>query len=149
MILFADTDHTKQKILKKIEVNFDIVDLGQIRKILGVEFILDGKRAFMSQTAYILKLAYKYKLVPNSLVKVPATVGTTLTRDLNVLPNEFSYRSLIGSLSFLASRMRPDILYSVIVLSQYNGAHTTKHVKALMQVLQYVLNTAEYSIDMS
>uniref|UniRef100_T1IJT9 Uncharacterized protein n=1 Tax=Strigamia maritima TaxID=126957 RepID=T1IJT9_STRMM len=87
----------------------------------------------MSQTAYIHKLASTYHLVPNKLVKVPVTVGTTLTR----------------SLLFLASRTRPDILYSVIALSQYSGAHTSKHVKALMQVLQYVLNTANYRIELT
>uniref|UniRef100_T1IRA5 Reverse transcriptase Ty1/copia-type domain-containing protein n=1 Tax=Strigamia maritima TaxID=126957 RepID=T1IRA5_STRMM len=82
----------------------------------------------MSQTAYIHKLASTYHLVPNKLVKVPVTVG---------------------SLLFLASRTRPDILYSVIALSQYSGAHTSKHVKALMQVLQYVLNTADYCIELT
>uniref|UniRef100_T1IZD6 Reverse transcriptase Ty1/copia-type domain-containing protein n=1 Tax=Strigamia maritima TaxID=126957 RepID=T1IZD6_STRMM len=45
----------------------------------------------MSQTAYILKLAHKYKLVPNSLVKVPVTVGTTLTRDPNLLERDQTY----------------------------------------------------------
>uniref|UniRef100_T1J9M3 MBD domain-containing protein n=1 Tax=Strigamia maritima TaxID=126957 RepID=T1J9M3_STRMM len=55
--------------------------------------------------------------------------------------NEELGTSLIGSLMFLASRSRPDILYAVTYLSQFNV-----HVKCLKQVLQYVVNTEHLSL---
>uniref|UniRef100_T1J7F7 Uncharacterized protein n=1 Tax=Strigamia maritima TaxID=126957 RepID=T1J7F7_STRMM len=105
MILFADSEDTKAEILRRLNQRFDIVDLERVKSLLGVDFIHEADKVFMSQTNYILKLA--------------------------------------------TSRTRPDILFSVIALSQYSGAHTSKHVKALLQVLQYVLNTANYRIELT
>uniref|UniRef100_T1JCM4 CCHC-type domain-containing protein n=1 Tax=Strigamia maritima TaxID=126957 RepID=T1JCM4_STRMM len=48
-----------------------------------------------------------------------------------------------------AARMRPDIAYSVIALSQYSGCHLVANVKSLLQVLQYMVNTSDYCIDLS
>uniref|UniRef100_T1J6U1 Uncharacterized protein n=1 Tax=Strigamia maritima TaxID=126957 RepID=T1J6U1_STRMM len=77
-------------------------------------------------------------------------IGTTLTK---CKPEEsisdFPYRSLIGSLMFLASRTRPDILYAVTYLSQFNVMHSAKHVKCLKQVLQYVINTEHLVVNLS
>uniref|UniRef100_T1IVW7 MBD domain-containing protein n=1 Tax=Strigamia maritima TaxID=126957 RepID=T1IVW7_STRMM len=67
------------------------------------------------------------------------SVGTTLgdCKDAET-DTEFPFRNLVGSLMFLATRIRPDILYSTIFLSQFNNKHSLKHVKCLIQVLQYV-----------
>uniref|UniRef100_T1IKA6 Reverse transcriptase Ty1/copia-type domain-containing protein n=1 Tax=Strigamia maritima TaxID=126957 RepID=T1IKA6_STRMM len=123
MILFAEDEVTKQDIVCRLSTCFSIVDLGQVKVLLGVEFIREQGRMFMSQRGYIAKLGKKFKLVFNHLVKVPVTVGTTLTREPNVLPNDFPF-------------------------VQYNGAQTTKHVKALLQVLQYTVNTSDYRIEL-
>uniref|UniRef100_T1IQ60 Copia protein n=1 Tax=Strigamia maritima TaxID=126957 RepID=T1IQ60_STRMM len=50
---------------------------------------------------------------------------------------------------FVASRTRPDILYAVTFLSQFNNRHSRKHVSSLLQTLQYVVNTQDYCIDLS
>uniref|UniRef100_T1IRX7 MBD domain-containing protein n=1 Tax=Strigamia maritima TaxID=126957 RepID=T1IRX7_STRMM len=94
--------------------------------------------------------AMREDIVPNGLTKVPVSVGTTLTncKD-NELVEDFPYRNLIGSLMFLASRTRPDILYAVTFLSQFNNRHSRKHVSSLLQTLQYVVNTQDYCIDLS
>uniref|UniRef100_T1IHB9 MBD domain-containing protein n=1 Tax=Strigamia maritima TaxID=126957 RepID=T1IHB9_STRMM len=78
------------------------------------------------------------------------SVGTTLAECKDAeTDTEFPFRNLVGSLMFLATRTRPDILYSTIFLSQFNNKHSLKHVKCLMQVLQYVVNTKEYCIDLA
>uniref|UniRef100_T1ILY0 RNase H type-1 domain-containing protein n=1 Tax=Strigamia maritima TaxID=126957 RepID=T1ILY0_STRMM len=88
---------------------------------------------------YIEKLAKDYGIEENAKIRVPVTPGTTL----------FSFCLLVGSIMFLALRSRPDILFSVIYLSQFNTAHNGSHIKALLQVLQYVMNTRDYSINLS
>lgn len=59
---------------------------------------------------------------------------------------DFPFRFLIGSLLFLATRTRPDILFAVNLLSQYNEAHTDQHVRLLKRLLSYVVNTNEKRI---
>uniref|UniRef100_T1JD93 MBD domain-containing protein n=1 Tax=Strigamia maritima TaxID=126957 RepID=T1JD93_STRMM len=81
---------------------------------------------------------------------LPISVGATITK---CRPDEeetiFPYRLLVGSLMFLANRTRPDILFSTIFLSQYNNSHSEKHVKYLLQILQYVVNTRNLEIDLT
>uniref|UniRef100_T1IHQ7 CCHC-type domain-containing protein n=1 Tax=Strigamia maritima TaxID=126957 RepID=T1IHQ7_STRMM len=99
---------------------------------------------------FIEKLAQQYAVVPNNLVKVPVSVGTTLGDcKYHELDEDFPYRNLVGSLMFLASRIRPDIMYSVIYLSQFNTRHSSKHVKGFLQILQYVVNTKDLCINLS
>uniref|UniRef100_T1JKI7 MBD domain-containing protein n=1 Tax=Strigamia maritima TaxID=126957 RepID=T1JKI7_STRMM len=131
------------------QMHFNIVNLGRVSKLLGVEFDRDDNKLMLHQTQFIDQLAQKYAVVANKLIKVPVTVGTTLTVPKeHEIESEFSYRNLIGSLMFLASRTRPDIMYSVIYLSQFNNAHSLKHIKCLLQVLQYVVNTKSYCLNL-
>uniref|UniRef100_T1IL08 MBD domain-containing protein n=1 Tax=Strigamia maritima TaxID=126957 RepID=T1IL08_STRMM len=75
------------------------------------------------------QLAEEYKMTRNNIIKVPVSVGTTMGKcKQQEIEADFPYRLLVGSLLFVASRTRPDILYSVIYLSQYNNAHSMKHV---------------------
>uniref|UniRef100_T1II51 Integrase catalytic domain-containing protein n=1 Tax=Strigamia maritima TaxID=126957 RepID=T1II51_STRMM len=121
-----------------------------VTKLLGIEFKRNDKHLLFHQSGFIKKLAEGYRVVPNKLIKVPITVGTTLNtcKDSEV-ESDFPYRNLIGSLMFLASRTRLDILYSTIYLSQFNTRHSSQHVKCLLQVLQYVVNTQDYCFNLS
>ena len=62
---------------------------------------------------------------------------------------DFQYRSLIGSLMFIASRTRPDILFSTILMSQYNTCFSADHVRILLGILKYTYDTRCYAIDLS
>ncbi|KAL8161205.1 hypothetical protein V2J09_012694 [Rumex salicifolius] len=50
------------------------------------------------------------------------------------------YRSIIGSLRYLVNT-RPDLAYSVGVVSRYMEAPTTAHMMAVKQILRYVRGT--------
>jgi hypothetical protein len=47
------------------------------------------------------------------------------------------YQSLIGVLNFIANSARPDILYSVVRLSQFNNSYNQEHWSAAHRVLRY------------
>lgn len=55
------------------------------------------------------------------------------------------YRSIIGELRYLVYT-RPDIAYSVGVLSRYMEKPTVLHYNALKRVLRYIKGTAEYGL---
>ncbi|XP_022931603.1 uncharacterized protein LOC111437770 [Cucurbita moschata] len=54
------------------------------------------------------------------------------------------YRSVIGSLRYLVNT-RPDIAYSLGVMSRYMEAPTTSHLTAVKQILRYVKGTLSFS----
>lgn len=55
------------------------------------------------------------------------------------------FRSIIGELRYLV-HTRPDITYSVGVLSRYMEKPTMLHYKAVKRILRYVKGTLDYGI---
>lgn len=151
IIVFAKSEKCKLKCIQMLNDCFTITNLSDMKCILGVQFQERNGKFVMHQKPFIMKLAEKYGIVKNTLVKVPVNVGTLvhLPTSNDQLETEFPYRSLIGSLLFVATRTRPDILFSVILMSQYNESHTLMHVKILFQILQYLVNTHDLCINLS
>ncbi|KAF8785431.1 Secreted RxLR effector protein 161 like protein [Argiope bruennichi] len=61
----------------------------------------------------------------------------------------FPHRNLIGSLSFIAIRTRPDIMYAVNVLSQFQSNPGMKHWNCLLRLLGYLKYTQDYKLELS
>ena len=55
----------------------------------------------------------------------------------------FSYRQAIGELLFAAVTCRPDVLYSVIKLSQYSNSLAATHYAAVKRVFRYLRSTLD------
>lgn len=66
-------------------------------------------------------------------------------RKVNICPpiNAFLYRSIIGCLRYLVNT-RPDLAYSVGVMSQYMEAPTVAHMTTIKQILRYVRGTINF-----
>jgi len=151
LVLFAINNTVLREVICKLSQVFDITNLGRIQKLLGVVFDRCDGKIRLNQTGYIANLAKDFGITPNKLVKVPLNVGTVLQKPaeaVEILSN-FPYRSLVGSLLFLATRTRPDLLFPVILLSQYNTCFSGVHEKCLLQVLQYATNTQNLSLNLS
>ena len=151
LVLFAINNSFLQSVIRKVSQVFDITNLGRIQKLLGVVFDRRQGKIQLNQTGYISNLAKEFEIEPNKLVKVPLNVGTILQKpaEAEEHSSNFPYRSLVGSLLFLATRTRPDLLFPVILLSQFNTCFTRVHEKCLLQVLQYACNTQTHSLNLS
>nr|GFA11982.1 ribonuclease H-like domain, reverse transcriptase, RNA-dependent DNA polymerase [Tanacetum cinerariifolium] len=100
---------------------------------LGIEVTQNNGDISIKQSAYankILKEAGMPRLTKN-------TEGT--------LVNSTEYRSLIGCLRYLL-HTRPDLSYSVRLLSRFMREPKEQHMKAVKQVLHYVKGTKDYGI---
>jgi len=73
--------------------------------------------------------------------------GNKLVKSLNCnIDNKdfLPYRELIGSLIYLAIATRPDIIYSVSHLSQFNDCYNRSHWIAAKRVLQFIKSMMDY-----
>lgn len=68
--------------------------------------------------------------------------------DEETLPDASCYRHLIGCLLYLTVT-RPDITYSVQILSQFLDSPKQSHYHAAMQVLRYIKNSPGRGILLS
>lgn len=64
----------------------------------------------------------------------------------NEMTEVFPYRQLVGSLMYLATSTRPDIMFTVSHLSQFCVANGPEHWKAGKRVLRYLQGTKDYGL---
>ncbi|GBL72856.1 Retrovirus-related Pol polyprotein from transposon RE1 [Araneus ventricosus] len=129
-----------------IKSKFDVKDLGKLSKFLGIEFEMRNGNFIMHQKSYINKRRNIFGNIPNCKILVPLSPGIAIydNKEHDVL--NVPYRNLIGSLSFLESRTRPDIMFAVNFLSQFNNNPSITHWNL---ICHYVLNTSNYEINLS
>lgn len=74
-------------------------------------------------------------------------IDTKFDEDIPVRPDlEKPYQQLIGSLLYLAITSRPDILYPVTFLSQFNRKPTQQHWTCAQRILRYLKGTSNLSL---
>ena len=152
IVVFSKDSSISVAMVEKLKSCFNIVELGEVNTLLGVQFQIKDGKVKIHQKPYIEKLAKRFKVdeFECNRVKVPIAVGSVFELpDKDSQDEQFPYRSLVGSLLFLARRTRPDIMFAVILLSQYNTSHNSQHINALMQILKYVVKTKDFAIDLS
>jgi hypothetical protein len=117
--------------------------------VLGIE-VLEGEEGdiTLTQRRYILDMLEDFGMSECQGVSTPMDQKTRLgnhqspqTREEKEYMKDKPYRRLVGKLMYAANATRPDISYSVSVLSRFNGDPGITHWKAGLRVLQYLKET--------
>jgi hypothetical protein len=112
---------------------FLMSDLGPSRYFLEIEISYTNERFFLSQEKYSLTDHRTAETLMELNVHLVATDGEPLE-------DPTRYRHLIGSLVYLGVT-RPDISYSIHILSQFVYAPTQIHYSHILRVLHYFRGT--------
>ena len=121
-------------------------NLGSLSSYLGIEVKQGKSFIFLSQTAYAQKLLQHAKLGECNAATTPLEARAQFTnKEGRSTVNSIVYQSLIGSLRYL-THMRPDLLFSVGILSRYMENPNQEHYNGVKQVLRYVKGTKDYGL---
>jgi hypothetical protein len=125
---------------------FFMSDLGPLRYFLRIEISSTPERFFLSQEKYIQDLLDRASLTDHRIVETPMELNVHLTpTDGEPLEDPTRYRHIVGSLVYLGVT-RPDISYSVHILSQFVSAPTQIHCSHLLRVLCYFRGTSTHHL---
>ncbi|KAE9235367.1 Retrovirus-related Pol polyprotein from transposon TNT 1-94 [Phytophthora fragariae] len=137
----------------RIAEKFRIKDLGRARFILGIEIDYDMERRTLgiSQKAYTESIIKKFGRENAKPCLTPLEPGVNLTKADEPQTEEAKmkskpYRSLVGSLMYLACGTRPDISVAVAKLSRFLENPGEKHWDAGIKVVRYLLKTKDVGI---
>ena len=120
---------------------FHMKDLGDIRYFLGLEVDRSEKGIFLSQRKYMLDLLQEYHLEKCRPLKLPMDTHSKLTPTTGtVLAQPEKYQRLVGKLIYLIIT-RPDVTYTVHVLSKFMHCPTSSHYQAAIRVLRYLASS--------
>lgn len=141
LIFMGSNDKMVEDFKDAMMREFEMTDLGLMKYFLGLE-IRQGKFGiFVSQEAYAKDILKKNKMEECKPVATPMELGMKLSRfEGGNQVNASNYRSLVGSLRYLTCT-RPDIAYSVGIVSRYMEDPRHSHLKAIKRILRYIRGT--------
>jgi len=125
LLFFASNESLMNKMKLKLKSIFDITDLGEPAKIVGIKIERDCMKGtiMISQKQYIESILQKEGLMDAHPVAV------TMDLDIQLQPSEGeaqdkskSFASLVRLLMYLAMAMRPDIAYAIFRLVVKSGS---------------------------
>ncbi|KAE8731345.1 Pyridoxal phosphate-dependent transferases superfamily protein [Hibiscus syriacus] len=139
------------KLKTQLNKEFEIKDLGEAKKILGMEISRDKKlgRLCLSQKEYLRKVLKRFGMNKKSKpVSTPLAPHFKLGASMSPKDDaereymsKVMYASVVGSLMNAMVCTRPDILEAVGVVSRYMHDLGKDYWQAVKWILRYILNT--------
>ncbi|KAE8708351.1 Detected protein of unknown function [Hibiscus syriacus] len=148
-LLITGNDNGLIEELKGIlNKNFKMKDLGELRYFLGLEILRSAKGIIISQRKYALELIEETGLGGARPAATPLEQNKRLTSEDELLKDKTSYQRLIGKLIYLTNT-RPDIAYSIQLLSQFMQQPRKLHLDAALRVVRYIKSSPGQGVLLS
>ena len=146
--IFWSPDDTKidQTITELKALNFDLTDEGEVDSFLGIKIeTTDDNTITMSQPALTDTIIKTLGLEKDSKQHKTPAVSPPLNKHKDSKPfnEEWSYRSLIGMLTYLARNTRPDIEYAVHQCARFQCDPRLPHANAIKRIGRYLIGTRD------
>lgn len=137
------------KILSEFKKEFSIT-VGDASYFVGLQIQRNrvNKTMFVNQSMYLEQTLEKYGMNESKPMCVPADHNVKLQSADPECKRECvaPYREAIGSLMFMAIVSRPDIAYSVNLLSKYLNNFDVNHWNAVKRVLAYLSGSRDVGL---
>ncbi|XP_030448469.1 uncharacterized mitochondrial protein AtMg00810-like [Syzygium oleosum] len=117
---------------------FEMADMGLMYYFLGLEITQSEDGIFICQQKYAKDILEHFKMATCKPISTPMEERLKLTKDgsgSEVDPTYF--KRLVGSLRYLTST-RPDLVYSVGMVSRCMETHRQSHLQAVKRILRYI-----------
>lgn len=125
---------------------FEMSDLGLLRYFLGLEVKQGKDSVFVSQKKYAENFLCKYNMLACKSVPSPMNPNEKLSLgDGSGDADAKKYRKMVGSLLYL-THTRPDLMYSVSVVSRYMHHPSMHHLGAVKRIMHHIANTIDFGL---
>ncbi|TYK23767.1 gag/pol protein [Cucumis melo var. makuwa] len=152
LLIWNDVGHLTD-IKQWLAMQFQMKYLGNAPYVLDIQIVRNrkNKTLAMSQTSYIDKMLSRYKMQNSKKCLLPYRYGIHLSKeqcpktpqeveDMSNIPYAFA----IGSLMYAMLCIRPDICYSVRIVSTYQSNPGRDHWTVVKNIIKYLRRTKDY-----
>lgn len=144
-LIFARHIETLQKLTSVLNKNFKIT-IDDSKRFVGMEIQHVNDGIFLSQTNYIDKILRKFNMSEANTVNTPADPHVCLEKSDVSENHNVPYREAVGSLLFLSMISRPDIAFSVSIVSRYLNNYNDTYWTAVKRIFRYIKSTKNFGI---
>jgi len=138
IVLASNDADAITQLISFLNTQFKLKDLGDLKFFLGLEVARTSKGISLCQRKYTLEILEDTGLLAAKPSKFPMDSNLKLSSSNgDLLADPASYRRLVGRLLYLTIT-RPDISYSVQILSQFMANPRQPHMDAATRVLRYL-----------
>jgi len=130
-----------QMVKASVSASFDVRDMGEVKVFIDMKVMRDraAKVITLSNLGHLTYLPEDFQMDKSAPNKTPMVSGAKVCKTgENILPEGNRYAELVGSLLYLSTTTRPDIAFSVGVLSRYMSCYEEDHMWAAKGVLRYL-----------
>ena len=146
LILTGSSEEIVQQIKLALQAEFRMKDLGELKYFLGVEFVRSSDSLWLLQRQYALDVLSRFGMTACKPAQTPLEQNLKLTPDDGeLIADSNMYRKMVGSLIYLTIT-RPDLSYSVGVISQFMQSPRKPHLDAVCRILRYVKGTIMFGL---
>ena len=155
LLILAPTMTLVQTMKDQLNKRFQMSDLGEVQVILGwqIKRKSEDRTVLIHQTDYISRILEKFGMTDAHPIATPMEGGLVLRAATDPQSEEdktfmakVDYRSLIGSIMYLAVGTRPDLAFAFQQLSQFLHNPAPAHWHAAKRVLRYLISTPDHGI---
>ncbi|XP_047966014.1 uncharacterized mitochondrial protein AtMg00810-like [Salvia hispanica] len=146
MIITGDDTKEIERLKGSLFQEFEMKDLGNLKYFLGIEVLRSEGGIFLRQKKYILDILAETGLLDCKPVDTPILVNHGLQILEGAEPaNQGKYQRLVGKLIYL-SHTRPNIAYTVGIVSQFMHKPQKHHYEAALRIVKYLKGTVGHGI---
>ena len=136
-------------IKSMLKLEFEMTDLGEAKKILGIEIRRNRPETLvLTQEGYLRKVIQKFNMESSKPVSTPLASHFKLNKDQSpkteeerVKMDSKPYASGVGSLMYAMVCTRPDIAYAMSIVSRFIADPGEEHWNALKWIMRYIAGT--------
>jgi histone deacetylase 1/2 len=143
IIVASSSDAATATLLKDLQADFALKDLGDLHYFLGIEVKKVCNGILLTQQKYTSDLLNRVGMESCKPMNTPmSSIDKLSVYDGDPLgPKDITeYRSIVGALQYL-TLTRPDISFAVNKVCQFLHKPTTVHWSAVKRILRYLQHT--------
>jgi hypothetical protein len=148
LLHFADTEINMRLMKAQIASKWQVTDLGEPSKIIGIEITCGSDYIAISQKQYIESILHKEKMERANPVATPLDLNVPIEPNPDPSDSDRSnpFARLLGELQYLANATHLDIAFTVNRLASYTANPSTLHYSMLKRILRYLVGTRKHGI---
>ena len=143
ILIISNNKNEINKFKLQIKDVFKIKDLGEMDSILGIRINkLENNDILLSQDNYIYNILERFNMLDSKTCRtsIEEKLNFNLNNESNIIKVN-QYQQMVGSILYLMLKTRPDLSFSITVLSQFNSRPTQEHHKYVQRILRYIKNS--------